>query len=98
MLNESPGALKFVDLEKDVLATPENIAEGMLAVCTDLRYPTSTVLEVTGPKPDGWREVMMLNDPGPKKAAFFSKKDEAIKDVAAFLEGDRKLGKPKATA
>lgn len=98
MLHESPGALKFVDLEKDVLATPENIAEGMFAVCTDLRYPTATVLEVTGPKPGGWREVKMLNDPGPKAAAFFSKKDEAIKDVAAFLEADKKSGKPKVTA
>ena len=89
MLYESEGALKFFDKDKDVLATPEDVAKGMMAVATDLKYPQSTVLEVTGPGPEGWREVMMLNDPGPRKAAFFSKKDEAIKDVIAALDADR---------
>ena len=92
MLYESAGAMKFIDPDKDVLATPEEIASGMMAVATDLKYPQSTVLEVTGPGPENWREVMMLNDPGPKKAAFFSRKDEAIKDVIAILEKDRKGG------
>ena len=98
MLHESPGALKFVDLEKDILTPPEVVAEGMLAVSTELQYATGTVLEVTGPRPKGWREVQMLNDPGPKNNAFFSKKDDAIKDIAAFLDADKRSRKHTASS
>ena len=92
MLYESEEALKFFDPQKDILATPENIAEGMLAIATDLKYPAGSVLEVTGPGPEGWREVQMLNDPGPKATAHFSKKDMAIEDVIRILDRDKASG------
>jgi hypothetical protein len=54
-------------------------------------FPPGTVLEVT--HPNRWREVKLLNDPGPGPHAWTSRKDEAIVDVVKALEEDRKGGK-----
>jgi hypothetical protein len=51
-------------------------------------FPPGTVLEVT--HPNRWREVKLLNDPGPGPHAWTSRKDEAIVDVVKALEEDRK--------
>lgn len=85
-------ALKFYNPKTDRLTSTADVAEGMMAVATDLKYPPGTVLEVTGSGPQHWRQVMMLNDPGPPQTAFLSGKDQAIKDVLKVLEEDKKSG------
>ncbi len=87
LFTDHPEAIRFVDLEKDKLCTTDEIARGMMAVCFEGKYPAGTVLEVT--HPDRWREVSLLNDPGPGAHAFTSRKDEAITDVIAALDADR---------
>ncbi|KAJ9504199.1 hypothetical protein LTR99_005871 [Exophiala xenobiotica] len=54
-------------------------------------FPPGTVLEVT--HPNRWREVKLLDDPGPGPHAWTSRKEEAIVDVVKALEEDRKGGK-----
>ncbi|KIX03819.1 uncharacterized protein Z518_07372 [Rhinocladiella mackenziei CBS 650.93] len=88
LMYDHPEALRFVDPEKDKLASTDEIARGMMAVCFDENFPSGTVLEVT--HPDRWREVFLLNDPGPAAHAWTSKKEEAIVDVIAALDADRK--------
>jgi len=91
LMYDHPEAIRFVDPEKDKLATTDEIARGMMALCFEGKYPTGTVLEVT--PPDRWREVSLLNDPGPGAHAFTSRKDDAIVDVIAALDADRALRK-----
>ncbi|OAP63779.1 hypothetical protein AYL99_03006 [Fonsecaea erecta] len=89
LMYDHPEALRFVDPDKDKLSTPDEIGRGMMAVAFDReRFPPGTVLEVT--HPDRWREVNLLNDPGPGPHAFTSRKEEGMADVYAALEADRK--------
>ncbi|KAH0842088.1 NAD-dependent 15-hydroxyprostaglandin dehydrogenase [Fonsecaea pedrosoi] len=89
LMYDHPEALRFVDPDKDKLSTPDEIARGMMAVAFDRdRFPPGTVLEVT--HPDRWREVSLLNDPGPGPHAFTSRKEEGMADVYAALDADRK--------
>ncbi|OAL35202.1 hypothetical protein AYO20_05456 [Fonsecaea nubica] len=91
LMYDHPEALRFVDPDKDKLSTPDEIARGMMAVAFDRdRFPPGTVLEVT--HPDRWREVSLLNDPGPGPHAFTSRKEEGMADVYAALDADRKSG------
>ena len=88
---DHPEALKFVDLENDALCTTDEVARGMMGIITETeRFAPGTVLEVT--HPDQWREVKLLNDPGPgggtSKNAWTSKKDAAIVDVLKEIEKD----------
>lgn len=87
LMYDHPEALRFVDPEKDSLAQPEEIGRGMMAIAFDDKFPPGTVLEVT--HPDKWREVFLLNDPGPQGSGWTSKKDEAISDVIAAIKADR---------
>ena len=88
LFTEHPEALKFLDTSKDLLLPPEAIARAMFALLTDPSYKPGTVLEVCDI--DKWREVALLNDPGPSgPASTSSRKSEAIEDVKAFLEQDR---------
>ncbi|EXJ63877.1 hypothetical protein A1O7_00212 [Cladophialophora yegresii CBS 114405] len=87
LMYDHPEAIRFVDPEKDKLASTDEIARGMMALCFDGEFPAGTVLEVT--HPDHWREVSLLNDPGPGAHAFTSRKDDAIVDVIAALDEDR---------
>jgi len=91
LMYDHPEAIRFVDPEKDRLATTDEIARGMMALCLEGKYPSGTVLEVT--HPDRWREVSLLNDPGPGAHAFTSRKDDAIVDVIAALNADKALTK-----
>ena len=85
---DHPEAERFLDKEKDFMLEPEHVARGMVAVCLDPKYPPGTILEVTDV--DNWRQVMMLNDPGPQgKAILASKKQNAVADVVAMIEQDR---------
>ncbi|OQU93811.1 hypothetical protein CLAIMM_00278 [Cladophialophora immunda] len=89
LMYDHPEALRFVDPAKDRLSAPDEIARGMMAVAFDrARFPPGTVLEVT--HPDRWREVALLNDPGPGPHAFTSRKEEGMADVYAALEADRR--------
>ena len=86
LFTDHPEALRFVDPEKDQLCEPEEIARGMMGVAFDeASFKPGTVLEVT--HPDRWREVSLLNDPGPQQ--WTSKKDEAIVDVLEAIRKDR---------
>lgn len=85
---DHPEAERFLDKEKDFMLEPEHVGRAMLAVCLDSKYPPGTVLEVTDV--DNWREVMLLNDPGPQgKAILASKKRDALADVLAIIEQDK---------
>ncbi|EXJ73916.1 uncharacterized protein A1O5_02210 [Cladophialophora psammophila CBS 110553] len=89
LMYDHPEAMRFVDPEKDKLSHPDEIGRGMMAVAFDReRFPPGTVLEVT--HPDRWREVFLLNDPGPGPHAFTSRKEEGMADVYAALDADRK--------
>ncbi|KIW33871.1 uncharacterized protein PV07_00686 [Cladophialophora immunda] len=88
MIYDHAEALRFVDPQKDKLSEPDEIGRGMMAVCFDKgKFPPGTVLEVT--HPDRWREVFLLNDPGPGAHAYTSRKEEGMADVHAALEADR---------
>jgi 3-hydroxybutyrate dehydrogenase len=89
LMYDNPKAFRFVDPEKDQLTSPEEIARGMVAVATDGKYPAGTVLEVTGP--GRWREVFMLNDPGPTGVgSWTSRKEEAMDEVVGMIEKIKK--------
>lgn len=71
MLFGSSAVLKLFDPETDEerFATPEAVAEGLMAVAMDRKQcPSGTVLEVTGP--NGRRLFGMLKDPGPAANTF----------------------------
>ena len=88
LMYDHPEAFRFVDQEKDKLSSTDEIGRGMMAVCFDEKFPAGTVLEVT--HPDRWREVFLLNDPGPGAHAFTSRKEDAITDIISALDADRK--------
>lgn len=88
LYSDHPEAGKFVDQERDFMLPPEEVARGMIAVCLDAKYPPGTILEVADM--GNWREVMLLNDPGPQgKAILASKKQDAVADVVALIEKDK---------
>lgn len=88
LYSDHPEAGRFIDQEKDFMLEPEEVARGMLAVCLDPKYPPGTILEVADT--DNWREVKLLNDPGPQgKAILASRKQDAVADVLAFIEKDK---------
>lgn len=65
---------------------PEEVARAMMALVTDVeRYNAGTILEVCDV--DGrWREVALLNDPGPQgPASKTSLKAHAAEDVWRIL-------------
>jgi hypothetical protein len=91
LYTDHPEANRFVDPEKDYMLPPEEVARGMLAVCLDPKYAPGTILEVADP--DSWREVQLLNDPGPQgRATWTSRKQDALEDVKAMIEKDRRSG------
>jgi len=59
---DHPEKLSFVDQEKDVWATPEEVAEAMVKCLEDPEMGGGTILEVGAGQT---RKVAMLNDPGP---------------------------------
>lgn len=88
LFREHPQALDHIDTEKDFLLPPEEVVRAMLALLTDARYRAGTVLEVNDI--GGWREVQLLNDPGPQGQSKNprAKAAEAISLVERALEED----------
>ena len=87
LYTDHPEAGKFL-AEEDFALPPEEVARGMVAVCLDPKYVPGTILEVADP--DSWREVKLLNDPGPQgRAILASKKQSAVNEVIVLLEKDK---------
>jgi 3-hydroxybutyrate dehydrogenase len=84
LFTEHPEAAKFLDMDQDYLLPPKEIALAMMSLLTDPKYKSGTILEVC--EVGRWREVALLNDPGPSgPASKTSKKHEALKDILPFL-------------
>ncbi|KEF52761.1 uncharacterized protein A1O9_11178 [Exophiala aquamarina CBS 119918] len=91
LFTENPKASKFLDMKKDFLLPPEVVAKAMLALLTDAKYKSGTVLEVCDVVK--WREVSLLNDPGPQgPASLTSRKADAVKDIMRHLTADGNPG------
>ncbi|KAI1616247.1 NAD-dependent 15-hydroxyprostaglandin dehydrogenase [Exophiala viscosa] len=97
LYTDHPETMKFLDLSKDFLLPPEEIAKAMFALLTDARYKAGTILEVCDI--GNWREVELLNDSGPRgPASTTSNKAEAIKGVLPHLSKDGKYDGSKKVA
>ena len=77
-----------MDLEKDTLLPPEEVAKAMIALMTDAKYPPGTILEIGDI--GQWREVMLFNDDGPKGRATVLRKraKDQVEMVKEWLEKD----------
>jgi hypothetical protein len=86
---DHPQSMALIDMEKDTLLPPEEVAKAMMALLSDSKYPPGTVLEVGDV--GQWREVMLFNDDGPKGRATVLRKRAAdqVDEVKKFLENDR---------
>ncbi|KAL4802971.1 NAD(P)-binding protein [Aspergillus unguis] len=95
LFRDSPQARAHIDLEKDFTLPPEEVVRACMALITDSKYPSGTILEIGDI--GGWREVGLLNDKGPQGRSTLPRKkaQDAIKIVEDALEKDR-LGKVKA--
>lgn len=98
LFRDHPQALKHIDVEADFLLPPEEVVKAMLALTSDSRFPAGTVLEINDI--GGWREVNLLNDPGPqgqsrnprpKAAEAISLVLQALKEDAVGIVGSAKL-------
>jgi 3-hydroxybutyrate dehydrogenase len=80
--------LEHIDTKSDFLLPPGEVVKAMLALITEPRYKSGTVLEVNDV--GGWREVQLLNEPGPQGHSKLPrvKALEAIKLVKEALEVD----------
>jgi hypothetical protein len=88
LFRDSSNAREHIDFETDFILPPEEVVKTMMALVTDSRYPSGTVLEVADI--GGWREVQLLNDGGPQGRAASSraKAAEAIRIVEEALDKD----------
>ncbi|KAF7563926.1 hypothetical protein G7046_g207 [Stylonectria norvegica] len=85
LFTEHPEASKYLDMAKDYLLPPQAVSNAMFALLTEEKYRSGTVLEVCDV--EHWREVGLLNDPGPSgPASKTSKKHEALRDIIPFLQ------------
>lgn len=89
LYTDHPEVMRYIDPSKDIMLEPEAVGRAMLAAATDLRYPPGTILEVADIN-DNWREVNILNDPGPSGAASWtSNKNLALADVQRIIDGEK---------
>lgn len=81
---EHPEKIKFLNDTQDEWATPEEVADAMLALVEDDEYPGGTVLEV-GAK--SRRKIPLLNNPGPANTPGLTASGEAtgVKEVFGWL-------------
>ncbi|CAD0086960.1 unnamed protein product [Aureobasidium mustum] len=63
---DNPDKMRYFDEEKDLWATPEEVAEAMLKLVEDEEMVGGTILEIGH---ETTRVVPMFNNPGPKGAA-----------------------------
>ena len=93
LFTDHPEVMRYIDPSKDIMLEPEAVGRAMLAAATDLKYPPGTILEVADIN-DNWREVKILNDPGPQGAATWSSnKNLALADVQRVIDGEKGTGK-----
>ncbi|KAK4553513.1 hypothetical protein LTR86_009309 [Recurvomyces mirabilis] len=64
LFRDHPQALDQIDITTDFLLPPDEVVRAMLALVLDSKYRGGTVLEVNDI--GSWREVQLLNDPGPQ--------------------------------
>lgn len=88
LFRDNPGALNHIDMQKDFLLPTDEVVRAMLSLLMETKYPSGTVLEVGDI--GGWREVELLNDPGPQGRSTKprSKAQEALKLVHHTLNHD----------
>ena len=88
LFRDNPGALNHIDMKKDFLLPTDEVVRAMLSLLTETRYPSGTVLEIGDI--GGWREVQLLNDPGPqgRSTKARSKAQEALSLVHQALNND----------
>lgn len=89
---ERPEAAKYLDMSKDFLLPPEEVANAMVALIEQPdRYPGGTVLEVCDVE-GRWRKTSLLNDPGPNgPASFTSRKAEAVEDLLSSIAPGKRI-------
>lgn len=89
---DNPKSLALIDMEKDTVLPPEEVAKAMIALVTDAKYPPGTVLEVGDI--GQWREVMLFNDGGPqgRSTNLRSKVKQLEEIVRASLKKDKEGG------
>lgn len=96
LFRDSAKARQHIDMENDFTLPPEEVVKAMMSLVTSSKYPSGTVLEIGDI--GGWREVSLLNDPGPQGRSTLPrpKAKDAIKLVEQALANDsmRSEGKP----
>lgn len=88
LFRDNPKARAHIDLEKDFTLPPEEVVRAIIALITNSKYPSGTILEIGDI--GGWREVSLLNDRGPQGRSTLprQKAKDAINLVEAALEKD----------
>ena len=88
MFRDSAKARAHIDLETDFTLPPEEVVKAMMSLVTTSRYAPGTILEIGDI--GGWREVGLLNDPGPQGRSTLPrpKAKDAIKLVEEALADD----------
>jgi hypothetical protein len=79
-------------MDEDFTLPPEEIVKAMMSLVTSSKYPSGTVLEVGDI--GGWREVGLLNDPGPQGRSTLPRRKakDAVKLVEQALKDDARYG------
>ncbi|KAJ5717722.1 hypothetical protein N7488_003368 [Penicillium malachiteum] len=90
LFRDSDKALEHIDLEKDFVLPPEEVVKAMVSLITSSKYPSGSVVEIGDI--GGWREVGLLNDPGPQGRSTLPrpKAKNAIRLVEQALKDDEK--------
>lgn len=90
LFRDSSKAREHIDLENDFVLPPEEIVKAMVSLVTTSEYASGSILEVGDI--GGWREVGLLNDPGPQGRSTLRrpKAKSAIKLVEQALADDAK--------
>lgn len=87
MLTEHPDRENLVDDSKDVLATPQEVAEAMLLLVESEDHAGGTILEVVA---QSTRKVSVWNDPGPstepRAGTSLSNMKNAAENIAKSLK------------
>lgn len=93
LFRDSDKAREHIDLERDFVLPPEEIVKAMLSLITSSTYPPGSIVEIGDI--GGWREVGLLNDPGPQGRSTLPrpKAKNAIKLVEQALKDDAKHGR-----
>lgn len=89
LFTDHPEVMRYIDPSKDCMLEPSAVARAMMAVATDTKYPSGTILECAD-LGDNWRVVNMLNDPGPQgRASWSSNKNLALEDVRKVINSEK---------